>query len=319
MTENAECKLHDNMVLFESLNKAKKRNNKQPDYWLLSDLSACHPQLLKPSYQIPVDKFANSLHKIVTQRVPAFETLIVKPVHLITVSTEKQNNNSFDTLNDEFKPQENTDQQLSRLACEYLFKQYRGAEFTQAYFLFPDCNVFELTKRADDIKTYRDYQWINNIISIMASVIMRVTSRSKASVYDALKVLWSEFLDTQQLDELKQSYQIEHSPLDHIQRDYWKYLSNMFNDVLLQSESYFNAKYELELKYSDFQSSTNTVLDLEDIRKLCRESAKNMRHFFEKYYTKPEELLSNTDFSTPAREIDTIRKQFWFNNYTKSL
>ncbi len=298
--ENTEYTPYKNLELFNNLNKTKiqAKTDKHQDCWLLSNLSALYPQFLKPDFKIPIDSFSNNLHEVILQHVHAFEILVDKPIHITTIETKTdnifENGGEFKVFD---KP---TDQKLSRLACEYLFKQYRGAEFTQSYFLFPDCSFSELTQKADDIAVYRKYQWVNNVINILTTIILRVTSRSKLSVYDALNVLWGEFLNTTDLQEIKQSYKIEHSPLDHIKPDYWVYMINMFKDIALQLDPH-------------------TELDLEDVKNQCRESANNARRFFEKYYKKPEELLSDTDFSVPAKEINMVRKQFWFNNYKKSL
>jgi len=297
-TIHSEEDLQKKQEIFKALNETKIQDptGKTPDSWLYSDLCEIYPNFLHKDNQIPVESFSDKLHETIIQRVPQFEFRIEKPTHIKTIEIK----NKADTNTSASKPLVLIDQQLSRLACEYLFKQYYDTEFTQSYFLFPECNFFELLSKANDMKYYRTQQGIYNIITIFAAIILRTTKRSKASVYDALNVTWSTFFNTDDFAAFRELYNIDHSPLDHFHPDQWKYIYNMFKNIA----AFIDPHSELEL---------------EEVREECREVAKHARHLFEKYDKEPEKYMSKTDFSVPAREIDMARKQFWIDNYTKSL
>ena len=139
-----DCELQRNQQIFDTLNRTKKQEPKSPEFWLWSDLASLHPKFLNKSTFIPVDWFSDKMHATITQSIPAFETMVEQPVHIKTINT----NNVCQRITpcDTFELEKTMDQKLTRLACEYLFKQYYSAEFTQAYFLFPNATFNELSE-----------------------------------------------------------------------------------------------------------------------------------------------------------------------------
>lgn len=298
--------LQRNQEIFYALNNSKKQEPKSPEFWLWSDLASLYPKFLNKSAFIPVDWFSDKMHTTITQSVPAFEAMIEKPVHVKTINT----NNVYQHVTpcDTFELEKTMDQKLTRLACEYLFKQYYGAEFAQAYFLYPNATVDELNDKVDDIKIYRRHQDIHNVIRQSASIILRVTGRTKATVCEVYKNTWAQFFDTENLDDLKQQYNIQHSPFDNMQLDFscypnqWDYIYNMFRDMITQLDPH-------------------EALETEDVIKQCTESAQIQRNMLKKHTGKtPEEFLTKIDLGLKSKQIDNDRKQFWFKNYkTNSL
>ena len=299
-----DYELQRNQEIFYALNNTKKQEPKSPEFWLWSDLASLYPKFLNKSVFIPVDWFSDKIHTTITQSVPAFEHLIEKPVHVKTINT----NNVYQHITpcDTFELEKTMDQKLTRLACEYLFKQYYGAEFAQAYFLFPNANINELNDKIDDIKIYRRHQDIHNVIRQSASIILRVTGRTKATVCEVYKNTWAKFFDTENLDDLRKQYNIQHSPFDNMQLDFscypnqWDYVYNMFRDMINQLDPH-------------------TELEIDDIIGQCEESAQIQRNMMKKHTGKtPEEFLTKIDLGLKSKQIDNDRKQFWFKNYTEN-
>lgn len=303
-----DSQLQRNQEIFDTLNKTKKQEPKSPEFWLWSDLASLYPKFFDKSVFIPTDWFTDRIHTTITQNVQAFDAMIEKPVHIQTINinnvfqdTTPHNIPELNTLN------KNKDQKLTRLACEYLFKQYFGAEFTQAYFLFPNTTINELNDKIDDIKIYRRHQDIHNIIKQTASIILRVTGRTKATVCEIYNNTWATFFNTQNLDKLKEQYNIQHSLFDNMQLDFscypnqWDYIYNMFRDMKIHLDEH-------------------QELELEDVINQGKESAQIQRYMLQKHTGKtPEEFLTKVDLGVKSKEIDMQRKLFWFQNYKKSL
>lgn len=299
-----EYELQRNQEIFDALNKTKKQESKSPEFWLWSDLASLYPKFLNKSVFIPVDWFSDKIHTTITKSVPAFEVMIKKPVHVKTINT----NNVYQHITpcDTFELEKTMDQKLTRLACEYLFKQYYGAEFAQAYFLFPNATFNELNDKIDDIKLYRRHQDINNVAKQAASIIIRTTGRTKASVCEAYTKTWEKFFGTENLTELKTTYDIQHSIYDHMQPDFqcfpnqWDYVYNMFRDMIIQLDPH-------------------QILELDEVIEQCQECAQIQRDMMKKHTGKtPEEFLIKTDFGAKSKQIDMERKQFWFKNYVSN-
>ena len=160
----------------------------------------------------------------------------------------------------------------------------------------------------DDIKIYRRHQDIHNVIRQAASIILRITRRTKATVCEVYQNTWTQFFNTDNLDDLKKQYNIEHSPFDNMQLDFsmypnqWDYIYNMFRDIIVQLDPH-------------------KALELEDVVKQCKECAQIQRNMLKKHTGKnPEEFLTKIDLGLKSKQIDDARKQFWFKNYkTNSL
>jgi hypothetical protein len=299
-----EYELQRNREIFDALNETKKQESKSPEFWLWSDLTPLYPKFLNKSTFIPTDWFSDKMHATIIQNVPAFEAMVEKPVHIKTINT----NNVYQQVTpcDTFELEKTMDQKLTRLACEYLFKQYYGAEFAQAYFLFPNATLNELNDKIDDIKIYRRHQDIHNVIRQAASIILRVTGRTKATVYEIYQNTWTQFFNTENLADLKKQYNIKHSPFDNIQLDFslypnqWDYVYNMFRDMINQLDPH-------------------EILTLDDVTEQCNECAQIQRYMLKKHTGKnPEEFLTKIDLGAKAKQIDMERKQFWFKNYVSN-
>ena len=135
--EIQDCTPQKNKEIFDKLNSTVYQDSKTPEYWLWSDLKSLYPEFLGNSSHIPTDWFTDKLHTTITQNVSAFKYMITKPTHIKTIVAD---NNSDSDYSYNINTESNIDQKLTRLACEFLFKQYRGTEFTQAYFLFPNAS-----------------------------------------------------------------------------------------------------------------------------------------------------------------------------------
>lgn len=299
-----DYELQRNREIFDTLNETKKQEPKSPEFWLWSDLTSLYPKFLNKSVFIPTDWFSDKMHATITQYVPAFETMVEKPVHVKTINT----NNVYQQITpcDTFELEKTMDQKLTRLACEYLFKQYYGAEFAQAYFLFPNATFNELNDKIDDIKIYRRHQDINNVVKQAASIILRTTGKTKTFVHDVYENAWAKFFGTENLAELKAKYDIQHSIYDHMQLDFqcypnqWDYVYNMFRDMINQLDPH-------------------EILTLDDVTEQCNECAQIQRHMLNKHTGKnPEDFLAKTDLGTKSKQIDMERKQFWFKNYVSN-
>ena len=174
--------------------------------------------------------------------------------------------------------------------------------------MYPNATVDELNDKIDDIKIYRRHQDIHNVIRQTASIILRVTGRTKATVCEVYENTWAKFFGTKNLADLKKQYNIEHSPFDNMQLDFqtypnqWDYIYNMFRDMINQLDPH-------------------EALKTEDVIKQCTESAQIQRDMIKKHTSKtPEEFLTKIDLGLKSKQIDNDRKQFWFKNYkTNSL
>ena len=280
-----------------NLNNTKHTDNNQVDFWLWSDIASIHSGMLDKNRLIPVDYLHEKLQNNVNKVIPEFCDIFPKPVHVKSISNPELNEIDSPDM------EQNLDQQITRVGAEFFFQKFYKTEFTQAYFLFPNASFMELVHYADEVSLYRVSKKIQNMTRIFFALVAEHSLQiEKKQNFDyLLNITWNELFAVNDIQILKDKYNIENQPTTHLRPDQWIYIYYMLQDI---------TNYIMPHKN----------ITIEEMAQQCRESARFQRSSFIKYTEHgPEDFLTPTNFKETVTKIETERKNFWITNYQKSL
>ena len=266
-------------------------------FWKFSDLAILYPQFFSMKKQVS-QKTAHKIKNMITDTIPEFRQLTEQPVHILTV---KEPYNIYNPETNRIRSVKNgTDQHLTRVACEYLFRQQNGAELEQAYFLLPNGPDFELIDLAQDLKFEKIRDQIAQTSNLLAAIINRAHGADKSSFKKIWSLIWETLYKVKSMDTLREQHNIKTSPID-----YMKPQTIIFINAMLQ---------EIVLNFANKQFYT-----INDIYNQAKTKATLARIQFIKYGSTPEKQLMEQNTYLIVEKIRRARKSFWLANYPKSL
>jgi hypothetical protein len=291
-------------IVYQALNQRKHKDasvfseTPKPYYWKLSDLTILYPNFF--SIKSPISKQTASKIKecVLNSCVPEFYNLNPEPIHVLDT---KETFNFYIKATNEIQTVKNgKNQKLSAVACEYLFRQIKGAEFEQAYFLYPNKNIEDLQTASQEIKFERIRDQVANLSNILSAIINRSRGSTKTSFSEVWSLMWTILYKVNSMDELRANFNIKSSPLDYMKQQTLIYMSSVFQDIILH-----------------FCNRTNT--HIQEIKDYVSTKATLTRAHFIRYGSTPEAQLSEKNSYYRIEKIRRDRVKFWKEQYPLSL
>jgi hypothetical protein len=291
-------------IIYNALNQRRHQDSslfsetETSPYWKLSDLAILYPDFFDvkaPVSQQTIKKIKNT---VLDSCVPEFYDLTQEPIHVLNT---KETFNFYIKDTDEIKTVKNgTNQKISPVACEYLFRQIQGAEFQQAYFLYPDKNADELIIAAQEIRFERIRDQIASSSNILSAIINRANGAKKSSFSEIWSTIWHILYHINNMDELRTQYNIKSSPIDYMKPQTLIYMNSILQDIILR-----------------FYNKGNVHIN--EIKDYAATKAALARAHFIRYGSTPEKQFLEKSSYSRIEKIRQSRVKFWKKYYPLSL
>ncbi len=290
-------------VIYQALNQRSHQDknlfseNKQPRYWNLSDLALLYPTFFNMKSPVSAGMI-KQINKNVLDHIPEFIDITPEPIHVLN---EKETYNVYDKDTKELKTVKNgTNQKLTRVACEYLFRQCKGAAFEQAYFMFPHKSVAELDKITETINFERIRDQVAASSNILSAIINRSRGAKNFSFGEIWSAMWRAFYYVKDMEDLRIRYNIKKSPLDYMKTRTLIYVNGLLQEIILK---FCNDNY----------------VHVDEIKNFAITKMQLARAHFIRYGSTPEEqLLEKSSYHT-IEKIRDARIKFWQEQFPISL
>ena len=266
-------------------------------FWKLSDLAILYPQFFDTKKPVS-QKTALKMKSMVTEAIPRFEQLPEQPVHILTT---KESYNIYIPETNRIKTVKNgTDQHLTNVACEYLFRQQNDAELEQAYFLTPNKPAPELIDMAQNLKFEKIRNQIAQTSNLLSAIINRAYGADKSSFSKIWSLIWETLYRVKSMDTLREQYNIKTSPIDYMKPQTVIFINAMLQEIV-------------------FNFANRPFYTVRDIYNNAQAKALMARAKFIKYGSTPEKQLIEKNTYSIIEKIRRVRKNFWNENYPLSL
>lgn len=266
-------------------------------FWKLSDLAILYPQFFDTKKPVS-QKTALKMKSMVTEAIPRFEQLPEQPVHILTT---KESYNIYTPETNRIKTVKNgTDQHLTNVACEYLFRQQNGLELETAYFLAPNKSDTELIDMAQNLKFEKIRNQIAQTSNLLAAIINRAYGSDKSSFRKIWSLIWETLYKVKAMDTLRERHNIKTSPIDYMKPQTVIFINAMLQEIVL---NFANKPY----------------YTIADVYNHAKTKATLARAQFIKYGSTPEQQLTGQSTCSIIEKVRRMRKKFWYDNYPKSL
>ena len=272
-------------------------NTSKTPFWKLSELAILYPSIFNPKNPIS-PQTANKIALKVTDAVPEFRKLTERPVHILTI---KETYNIYNPTTNRIETVKNgTNQYLTNVACEYLFRQQKDTELEQAYFLYPNKDAAELETAANELKFEKIRTHIAQTSNLLSAIINRANGATKSSFHKTWSLIWETFYNVKSMEELRTQYNIKTSPIDYMKLKTLVFINAMLQEIV-------------------FNFANKSSYNLADVHKHAQVKAAMARAEFFKYKTTPEEQLIEKSSYYTLERIRNARKRFWLEHYPISL
>ena len=266
-------------------------------FWKLSELAILYPNIFNPKNPI-LPQTANKIALKVTDAVPEFRKLTERPVHILTV---KETYNIYNPKTNQIETVKNgTNQYLTNVACEYLFRQQKDTELEQAYFLYPNKDANELETAANELKFEKIRTHIAQTNNLLSAIINRADGATKSSFHKTWSLIWETLYNANSMETLREQHNIKTSPIDYMKQNTLVFINAMMQEIVLNF-------------------ANKPFYTIEEVRKHVQIKAAMARAEFAKYKTTPEEQLIEKSSYYTLERIRNARKKFWKTNYPLSL
>lgn len=290
-------------IICRTLDQIQNQDNllfseyKTPQFWRLSDLELLYPTIFKTEIPFSWD-IRKKIQEYAESTVPEFVNLTPKPIHIL--NTQESYNIVDRQTNTVHTKRKAANQFLTRVACEYIFRQHPGTELQQAYFMNPGKTVSEIDIAKDNIKLERARQQITDSSKILSAIVNRSRGANKNSFSEIWGTMWHTLYKVKNMDELRNGYGIKTSPLDYMSATTLIFMNNMLQNVI-----------------SHFCTEPNC--NVETIKSAIQNMANITRRRFIEYGSTPEaQILSKRTVST-VEKVQKERTKFWKQYYPISL
>ena len=269
----------------------------QPEYWRLSDLAILYPNVFDIRH--PVAQSAiNKMNDLIIDTIPDFAALETRPIHILNI--KETYNAYFPETNTIQTIKNGTNQHLSRVACEYLFRQRPGYSIQQAFFMYPNQTSDSLHDTISQIKFEQIRSQISGTSNLLSAIVNRAYGARQTSFAEAWSALWCALYGVRDMQILNDRYNLKSSPINYMHPRTFNLISSMLQEI---ETKFCNQNYY----------SINEVL----------ESVRNIGLFtrarFAQYGTKPESELTNEDSYKIVARVRKERKKFWEQYFPLSL
>jgi len=221
--------------IYDLLEQCKKHDNDSPvEYWQLSDLAILYSDTfsIKNLIKQPtIDKMNSYIKKQIN-----FTPIIKDPVHIQTV-TQSYNHTLLDPASNTYEIKQDgiINQNLTRVACEYIFHKAQGKEFEQAYFLYPNKGYTELKKECQALHLERLRQKTDDLINTISMLIFKAANPQSAPLSEIWNSVWCKMFAVRNYSYLCATCGISKnkSPIDYMSPKLLQHLNNKLQQVIL--------------------------------------------------------------------------------------
>ena len=245
----------------------------------------------------------NTIHEEITDSIPEFNSLNPQPIHVLKIKS------SYNMHPNPMNPNEITfvkngnDQQLSRVACEYLFRQIPGTAIQQAYFMFPQKNPIEISEISKDINFERLRAKSIQSNNVFSAIVNRASGSRRMSFDDVWATFWRIFYNEDNMNELRARYNIKkgQSPFDRMNMQTLDFTLKTVQEIIMQFRD-------------------QRPVYIQDIINFVQYKALSARkQYQDKFRTNPENTLTDKNTYNIVEKVRRIRKAFWQKEYPISL
>ena len=291
-------------LVMQSLSLRRNQENKlfgsdkeAPAYWRMSDLAILYPDYFNMQNLVTPNTI-REINNTIREAIPEFRDLAEQPVHILNT---KETYNIYLKDTNQIKTIKNgLNQQLTNIACEYLFRNCPGKTLEQAYFLYPEKKPGEIQIAAQELQFERVRDQIAKTSNLLAAIINRAYGSHKGSFSEIWSSIWKVLYGVRNMDELRARYNIKTSPIDYMSTQTLVFINAMLQEVVL--------KFSKQLYYN-----------IEEVKDSAMTMAGFARARFFRYGSKPEDQLTGKSSYSRIEKIRHDRKKFWEKYYTISL
>lgn len=270
-------------------------------YWKLSDLTILYNHFFNIKDPVSLGVVTN-INGHVFKSIPNFRNLISQPVHILNF-TDK-NFNAFSNESYDIKIISNgTNQKLSPVACEYLFGQFTGTEFEQAYFMCLNQPIEKIKEVSNLLKFNKVREQVKRSSDTLASLIKRSTESRLDSYSEVWSFLWCRLFDMRTMDDLRTRYQI-------------KEYETIMNYMQLKPLIFVNGLLQ-EIIQGICNRSKPNKQEIKDI--ILRTISDSRVYYFKCNFTSPENYTTKNTENSIIGQIQKAQKSFWQLYYPVSL
>lgn len=272
-------------------------NTEYAEYWRLSDLAILYPNVFNVKSPISQSEITK-MNNYIVENVPVFQNLEKQPVHVLNV---KETYNAYFPETNTFKVVKNsTNQCLSRVACEYFFRQKPGHSIQQAFFMYPDKNPETLQTEISQITFEQVRSHLSNTSNLLSAIINHAYGARKTSFAEVWSTLWCALYGVHDMQTLNERYNLKSSPINYMNPRSFNLLISMLQ--------------EIETKFCH-----QTYYSINEVSSAIRDIGLFTRARFARLGTKPESELTNEDSYKIVARVRKERKKFWERYYPISL
>ena len=271
-------------------------DEKTPCYWKMSDLAHL--------YSFNMDNMVSTgriyeLKALVEKNIPEFKELYPQPIHILNI---KDTYTIRDKATNQIKTVKNgPNQNLSRVACEYLFSLNPRNHIEQTYFLFQNKTVEEIADAAKDVRLANERARVSDSNKKLASVINRSYGATPVQSFQKIwSLIWQVIFNIKDMETLRQIYHIKNSPVDYMTPLGLNIANNMLTDIITKC-------------------GNEPYLNVDRVERIAERSALIARNRFAEYRTSPASQLLPDTTANRIGKINRARKKFWRTYYPESL
>lgn len=288
-------------IFFTALNQRSHQDNdlfssatKTP-YWSLSDLSRLYPNFFDVKSPISIRVTRNFQNDVLTH-VPEFSDLTQQPVHILSAhdTYNISVNGKIKTIKD------GPDQHLSRVACEYIFRQLNDTAFEQAYFLSPNKKFADVLALSEEIHFENARAKVAASSNVLSAIVNRANDATKTSFGDVWSVMWRVLYNVESFEDLRGLYNVKTTPLDYMSAQTLIFMNKKIHEII-----------------SKFCNRNSFTID--EIKDSVFTAATLARKCFKDRNSTPEAQLLPKNTYRRIEKIRELRTKFWKEYYPMSL
>ena len=271
-------------------------------FWKLSDLALLYPNIFNMNSLVS-QYTVNNMTEDITNHIPEFQSLTTQPVHVLKIKSSYNMHPNPMNPNEITFVKKGNDQQLSRVACEYLFRQISGTAIQQAYFMFPQKTPDEISEISKEINFERLRAKSIQSNNVFSAIVNRASGSRKISFDDVWATFWRIFYNENNMNELRARYDIKkgQSPFDRMNMQTLDFTLKIVQEIIMQFRNQ-NPAY------------------IQDIINFTQYKALSARkQYQDKFGTNPENTLTDKNTYNIVEKVRRMRKAFWQNEYPISL
>jgi len=268
-----------------------------PVFWKLSELAFSYSYAFDMAQPMS-SKDIYDMKKLILTRVPELQTLTPEPIHVLNVKESYAIKNKDTKQVEIVKNGQN--QNLSRVAAEYMCARQSNTKIHQAYFLALDKTVPEIADIAKDLHVEYFRSKVAESSKKLSSIINRANGAKPYSFQEIWALIWCTFYDACNMETLRTRYGIKGSPVDYMTPSALHITNQMLTEIIK--------------KWATCASS-----NIATVAQIAKQQAIRSRNDFIAHGYGFKAELFNESTHNRIEKIHRMRDRFWQKNYPQSL